>query len=91
MHDVSIKGLMCHRLCLSGRIVLQRATMGKKTQIVQDKSEDCVSGSWFISGGSVWFVCSTWYTGSSWKVEEHEERETNYQGHTVGGLLVEMI
>ena len=26
--------------------------MGKITQIVQDKSEVCVSGSWFISGGS---------------------------------------
>lgn len=26
-----------------------------------------------------------------WKVEEHKEREPNYQGHSVGGLLVEMI
>lgn len=32
--------------------------MGKKTQIVQDKSEVCVSGSWFISGGSV-LACVT--------------------------------
>lgn len=26
-----------------------------------------------------------------WKVEVHKEREPNYQGHSVGGLLVEMI
>lgn len=53
MHDVSIKDLMSLRLCLSGRIVWQRVTAAKKTQIVQDESEVCVSGSWFISGRSV--------------------------------------
>lgn len=36
----------------------QWATMGKKTQIVQDKSEVCMSGSWFISGQSV-LACVT--------------------------------
>lgn len=58
MHGVSIKDLMSPRLCLSDRIVRQRATMGRKTQIVQDNSEVCVSGSWFISGRSV-LACVT--------------------------------
>ncbi|TNN78771.1 hypothetical protein EYF80_010941 [Liparis tanakae] len=31
----------------------QQVTTGKKTQIVQDESEVCGSGSWFISGGRV--------------------------------------
>lgn len=94
MHDVSIKDLMSPRLCLSGRIMWQQATMGKKTQIAQDKSGVCVSGSRFISGWSV-LACvtraahrvlmeltlTTWCV-MFWKVGVHREPELNQLGDT---------
>lgn len=57
MHDVSIKDLMSQDFCLCGRIIWLEATSGNRTQIVQDKSEVCVSG--WVSGGGGW-DCATW-------------------------------
>jgi len=70
MHDMSLKGSVSPWFCLSGRNVWQQATMGKKTQIVEDQSEVCVSVSWLFlveESWLAWPIQSTgyWLTGAA--------------------------